>query len=51
MAVIKKLQTINAGEGIKKRESSCILGWNANRYSHYGEQYGDLFKKLEITLP
>ena len=35
----KTLQTINAGEGIEKRESSCTVGGNANWYSHYEEQY------------
>ena len=39
----KNLQTINAGEDIEKRESSCTLG-NVNWYSHYGEQYGDSLK-------
>ena len=32
------LQTINAGEDVKKREPSYIVGGNANYYSHYGEQ-------------
>ena len=31
-------------EGVEKREHSCITGGNVNRYSHYGEQYGDSFK-------
>ena len=31
MATIKKnLQTINAGEGVEKREPSCIVGGNVN---------------------
>ena len=30
----KNLQTINAGEGVEKRESSCIVDWNVNWYSH-----------------
>ena len=40
---------INAGEGVKKREPSYTVG-NANWYSHYGEQCGDLLKQLEIEL-
>ena len=32
----KSLQTINAGEGVEKREHSCIAGGNVNWYSHYG---------------
>ena len=27
------------------------LGGNVNWYSHYGEQYGGVFKKLKIELP
>ena len=34
----KNIQTINAGEGVEKREPSCTVGGNANRYSHYGKQ-------------
>ena len=30
MAIIKSVQTINAGEGVKKREHSCIIGGNVN---------------------
>jgi len=30
MAIIKKIQTINAGEGVEKRESSCFVGGNVN---------------------
>ena len=47
----KSLQTINAGEGVQKRECSCTVGGNVNWYSH-GRWYGDsLKKKLEIVLP
>ena len=45
MAIIKKnLQTINAGEGVEKRETSYTVGWNENRYSHYGGSYGSSLK-------
>ena len=47
----KILQTINAGEGVEKRESSYTVGWNASWYNHYGEQHGDSLKKLELELP
>ena len=30
MAIIKNLQTINAGEGVEKREPSCTVGGNVN---------------------
>ena len=30
MAIIKSLQTINAGEGVEKRECSCTVGGNVN---------------------
>ena len=44
MAIIKTLQTINAREGVDKREFSYTVGGNTNQYTHYGEQYGDSFK-------
>ena len=44
MAMIKSLQTINAGEGVEKRERSCTVGGDVNSYSHCGRQYGDSFK-------
>ena len=37
----KSLQTINAGEDVKKRERFCTVGGNVNWYSHYGRWYGD----------
>ena len=40
----KSLQTINAGEGVEKREPSCIAGGYVNWYNHYGRWYGDSFK-------
>ena len=30
MAIIKGLQTINAGEGVEKREHTCTVGGNVN---------------------
>ena len=30
MAIIKNLQTINAGKGVEKREPSCTVGGNVN---------------------
>ena len=44
MVIIKKLQIMNAGEGVEKREPSCTVGRNVNSYSHYGEEYGDSLK-------
>ena len=46
----KNLQTINAGEGVEKREPSCTVGGNVDWYSHYGN-CGRFLKKLEIELP
>ena len=40
----KSLQTINAKEGVEKREPSYTLVGNANWCSHYEEQCGDSFK-------
>ena len=36
----RNLQTVNAGEGLEKREPSCTVGGNVNGYSHYDEQFG-----------
>ena len=47
------MSSINAGEGVEKREPSYTVGGNANWYSHYGEQRGDSIKKkkkVEIEL-
>ena len=41
MAIIKNLQTINAGEGDEKREPFFTAGRNVNWFRHSGEQYGD----------
>ena len=38
MATIKT-STINAGEGVEKREPSHTVGRNINWCSHYGKQY------------
>ena len=35
MVIIKISTTINAGEGVNKRETSYIIGGNVNSYSHY----------------
>ena len=35
---------------MKKREPFDTVGGKVNRYSHYGEQYGDSLKKLQINL-
>ena len=44
MAIIKNLQTMNAGEGVEKREPSYAVGGNVNWYSHYGELYAGALK-------
>ena len=50
MAIIKNLQTINAGEGVERSEPSYTVGGNVKWYSHY-EQNGGSLKKLKIELP
>ena len=35
---------------MEERETSCTVVGNVDWYSHYGEQYGDSFKKLKIKL-
>ena len=45
MAISSKcLQTINAGEGVAKRELCYTVGGNVNWYNHYGEHYGSSLK-------
>ena len=46
-----RLQTINAGEGVEKREPSYTAGGNINWYNYYGEQHGSFLKELNIELP
>ena len=46
--IIKKLQRINAGEGVEKREPAYTVGGNVNWNIHCGEHYGT---KLKIELP
>ena len=41
MVIIKSQHTVNAEEGVEKREPSSAVGGNVNLYSHYEEQYGD----------
>ena len=41
MTIIKNLETINAREGVEKREHFYTVVGNVNWYSHYREQYGD----------
>ena len=43
----KSLQTINAGEEVKKRKHSCTVGENINVNSQYGRWYGDSLKDDE----
>ena len=47
----KSLQTINAGEGVEKREPFCTVGGNINWDSHYGRWCGDFLKKLGLKPP
>ena len=35
----KNSQTINAGEGVEKREPSYTVGGNVNWYSHYSMEF------------
>ena len=43
----ENLQTVNAGEGVEKREPSCTVGGNVNCYSLYVEQCGGSLKNWE----
>ena len=44
----KNPQTINDAEGVDEREHFCTVGGNLTRYSHYGREYRDSFKKIRI---
>ena len=44
IVIIKSLQTINARDGVEKRERSCTVGGNVNWYNHHGRRYGDSLK-------
>ena len=47
----KNLQTINAGEGVEKREPPYSAGGNVTWCSHYGKQHGDsLQTKNRVTI-
>ena len=50
MTTIKSLQIISAGEGLKKRDPSYILGGHVNWSSHYGKQYGGSLKKTKNRI-
>ena len=50
MAIIKKAQTINAGDSVEKREPFYTVGGNINWGRHYRKHYGGFSKKLEIEL-
>ena len=41
----KSLQTVNARQGVEKRELSYTVGGNVNWCNHYGKQYGSSSKK------
>ena len=51
MTTIKESTSNKCWRGVEKREPSYTVGGNANWYSHYAEQCGESFKKLEIELP
>ena len=49
MTSIKSLQTINAGEGVQKREPSYSADGSVNWYKHYGNSM-EVPLKLKIEL-
>ena len=47
----KNPETINAGEGVERRESFYTVGGNVNWYIHYGEKYrGSLKTENRATM-
>ena len=51
MAAIKKATNNKCCRGCGEKGTLYTDGGNTNWYSHYGEQCGDLLKKLELELP
>ena len=51
MAVLKNTRDNNAGEDAERRGPCLTVGGRVNWCNHYGEQYGDPFKKLRIEPP
>ena len=51
MAIIKSPQTINAGEGVEKRERSCTFGWECKLIQPLWKMVWRLLKKLGIKPP
>ena len=47
----KSLQTINAGEGVEKRERSCTFGWECKLIQPLWKMVWRLLKKLGIKPP
>ena len=45
MAIIKKSTDNKRSDGIENRVPSYTVGEDVNWYNHYGEQYGESFKK------
>ena len=50
MAIIKILQIINAGEGVKKRDPSFMICGNVHQHSHYRQHYECALKNLKTEL-
>ena len=50
MAIIKNLQTINAGEDVEKRGTSYIVSGNVNWCNCYGKHYGGSLKNYRTTI-
>jgi len=44
-------QIANAGDGVEKREPSCIVGGNVNWYNHCGKTIYWNLRKLNMELP
>ena len=51
VAIIKRLQTINATEGVEKRQPSCTVGGNVNWCNHCGKQCGGPSAKNRTYYP
>ena len=50
-AILTSLKTTIPRQDVEKREPSYTVGGNLSWYNHYGKQYGDNLRKLNVELP
>ena len=48
MLIIKHKKKISVGKDVEERKPLSIVDGNVNWYSHYGKEYVNSFKKIEL---